>query len=115
MLGYYSSLKICKAGLVFVVDIAVSCFLTGGPMIDLVVGMTNHRSVQELLDVSQEFFRKEEDVLARGKGGEDGKNYGLPNQMLRHIEAAYKSCKIKLTHVGQTRKFRSFGRHDIRS
>ena len=44
--GYYAGLKTCLAGLVFVSDMAVSCFLNGGEMINVMWHTGGYRLVR---------------------------------------------------------------------
>jgi hypothetical protein len=87
--GYYAGLKTCMAGLVLVSDMSVSCFLNGGPLIDVMSTCAGYRSVAEMND----------DALRRG----------IPPEKLSKLATALKGAKVKLTHLGHFRKIKSFG------
>lgn len=133
MLGYYASLKICRAGLVFVADIAVNCFLAGGSLLDLLCGVGNYRSLDELCSESARYFQQAEEAVNNRRGDHYGDNnnsssnsnnrrralgsdeafgdlnYGLPEPVIRRMEEAFKTAKIKVTYSNQWKKIKSFG------
>lgn len=86
-LGYHASLRATCSGLALVTEVSVSCFLKGGPLLEVMAHVGRFRSVEDLLNSGQL---------------ED------PRCMQR-ILAELKGVKIKLKHVGQTKKLKSFG------
>jgi len=129
MLGYYASLKICRAGLVFVADIAVNCFLAGGSLLELMCGVGNYNSLDMLCNESTRYFQQAEEAVnsrrsdhygdnssssskRRSMGADEAfgdLNYGLPVQVIRRMEEAFKTAKIKVTYCNQWKKLKSFG------
>ena len=87
--GYYAGLKTCMAGLVLVSDMSVSCFLNGGPLIDIMSICAGYRSVAEMYT--------------------DAAGRGIPPPRFAKLETALKGAKVKLTHLGHYRKIKSFG------
>ncbi len=96
MLGYYASLKAVMSGLVLVSDISVTCFLTGGNLVDIMCGIGGYRNQQDMLD----------DSLSQQR---QGNSAGLGKQRLTKIEDCLKGCKIRLTHLGHSKKLKMFG------
>lgn len=98
MLGYYASLKICKAGLVLVADISYTAFLAGGDMISFFLAFGGFRSEKDFID----------DVKRRLADTNNNKP-GVDNLLLKKVEDELKSCKIRLSHLNRSKKFKSFG------
>lgn len=96
MLGYYSSLKAVKAGLVLVSDISVTSFMTGGSLIEVMAALGGYRSVQDM--------ERESKDLARQTGS------GLDPVKLARIRDVLKGCKIQVLHLGRMKKFKDFGK-----
>lgn len=90
MRGYYAGLKSCLAGLVLVCDMSVSCFLTGGEMVNLMWQTGGYNS--------KEVFVRE----ASAKGG-------LHKNVLDKIVEAVKNSKVSVRHLGHWRKCKSLG------
>lgn len=88
MMGYYASLKICRAGLVLVKDISFTCFLAGGSLVDMLVACLNCKSVDEMISI------------VNTKRGLEG---------LKKLEGTLKGCKVKVVHLNHWRKFKTFG------
>ena len=87
--GYYAGLKTCMAGLVLVSDMSVTCFLAGGPVIDVMWHCMGYRSLEEMLDES------------KGKG--------INKMRLDKLAEMLKGAKVRVTHLGHFRKFKSMG------
>lgn len=90
MRGYYAGLKICLAGLCLVSDMSVSCFLAGGPMIEIMAQSGGFRDVKDMIQA------------ASGK-------QGLNPRQVDKMTAAIKNSKIKLDHIGHLRKAKRLG------
>lgn len=90
MRGYYAGLKCCLAGLVLVCDMSVSCFLTGGEMVNLMWQTSGFNS-------KETFVR------------EASSKQGLNKIVLDKITEAVKSAKVSLRHLGHWRKCKSLG------
>ena len=60
MMGFHASLKICRAGLMLVTDIALSCFLEGGDFVELMAAACGFRNFEEPLRESQRYFAENE-------------------------------------------------------
>lgn len=91
MLGYYASLKICKAGLVLVADISYTAFLAGGDLISFFARMAGCRGG------GKDWLR---DVERSGKV-----NDSLMTAVLNEL----KGCRFTVTHINRTKKIRAFG------
>lgn len=87
--GYFIGLKTCMAGLVLVSDMSVSCFLNGGPLIEIMWTCGGYRSKAEMLS--------------------DANGRGIPRMRLDKIEEALKGAKVRITHLGHFRKIKSMG------
>ena len=87
--GYYAGLKVCMAGLVLVSDMTVSCFLTGGSAIDVVINAGGFRDVRDLEDE------------CRGRG--------LRRQVIEAINKALKKKKMRSLHLSRFVKFCELG------
>ena len=122
MMGFHASLKICRAGLMLVTDIAVACFLKGGDFVELMAAACGFRNVEELLRESQRYFEENErraqsgragSVAPGGKRGRDeaasDRNLGLPDQLIEKMEEAFQSAKLRETYTGKWKKFKGFG------
>ena len=96
MLGYYASLKVCKSGLLLVADISVTCFLSGGPLINVMAALGGYRNVQEM--VTESLALQGTEVL------------GLNAGRLARIRGVLKGCRVKLVHLGRSKKFKEFGK-----
>jgi hypothetical protein len=83
--GYYAGFKSCAAGLVYVSDMSVTCFLKSGELLGLMAAALRLRSVGDLVTVK---FTK--DVLAT-------------------LNDFVKNAKCKLKHLGHTKKIVGFG------
>lgn len=90
MRGYYAGFKATISGLHVVSDMSVSAFLRGGDLVDLMAGIGGYRDVAEM-------YR-------------DCGSRGLDPRFLKAITDQLKNSKIKLKHLGHTKKFRSFGK-----
>jgi eukaryotic translation initiation factor 2C len=87
--GYYASLKVCMAGLVLVCDMTTSCFLSGGPIINIMVYITRRRDVNDFLQMCS--------------------SGSLPREVENAINSVLKGTKIVARHLGQGKKFKSLG------
>lgn len=87
--GYYAGLKTCMAGLVLVSDMSVSCFLAGGPMLDVMWHCMGFRSLAEMV--------------------EESKGKGFNRARMDKISEMLKGAKVRVTHLGHFRKFKSMG------
>lgn len=87
--GYFVGLKTCMAGLVLVSDMSVSCFLNGGPLVEIMWTCAGYRSKAEMFA--------------------DANGRGIPRMRLDKIEEALKGAKIRITHLGHFRKIKSVG------
>lgn len=104
-----------------VADIAVSCFLKGGNLLDMMAAACEYRNIDEMVrDTSREFSRYEDSIKrqrdseAGNKRGRDelesmSSNKGVPDQLIDRMEEAFKSAKIRSTYSGQWKKFKQFG------
>lgn len=90
MRGYYAGLKVCLAGLCLVSDMSVSCFLAGGDMIEVMSQAGGYRNVEEFL------------AECSGRGG-------LQPRRLAQMQTSLKNSKVKLIHLGHSKKMKSFG------
>ena len=90
MRGYYAGLKVCKAGLVLVSDLSVSCVLQGGPMLELMASSGGFRDIRDMLDACR-----------RGQG--------LHGRIVDQINGIVKGCKCRLLHLGHTKKVKGLG------
>ena len=86
--GMYASLKCCLAGAVLVADMSVNVFVTGGPMIEVLMKAGGFRTVPDF---------------------EQACNRGLSPHVIREIESAIKHLKIKLIHIGHSKKAHKLG------
>lgn len=89
MRGFFVGLKTCLAGLTLVSDMSVSVFLNGGPIINVVAEMCGYRSFQDFTS--------------------DVSNRGVRPEHISTINGTLKNTKIKLIHLGHSRKFKSLG------
>ena len=53
MRGYYAGLKSCLAGLTLVSDMTVTCFLVGGPIINVMYAAAGYKSANDFLQDTQ--------------------------------------------------------------
>jgi hypothetical protein len=90
MRGYYAALKSCLAGLTLVSDMSVTCFLQGGQMINIMIYAAEFRN--------KEAFLRECQSPA-----------GLSERAKNRINDVIKNAKIKLIHIGHSRKARELG------
>jgi hypothetical protein len=90
MRGYYAGLKTCMAGLVFVSDMSVSCFLAGGEMINMMWQAGGYNSFQDML----------RDATSR---------QGIQKRRVEMISEAIKNAKVRITHLGHWRKAKGIG------
>ena len=86
--GYNVGLKVCRAGLVTVVDMAIGCFVEGGPLLDVIAKLIGYRSIDDMVKATKGQF---------------------PEGTRRKIEDVIKNCKCKLTHLGHTKKIKGLG------
>lgn len=87
--GYYASWKVCMAGLVLVLDMTTSCFLSGGPIINIMMYITRRRDINDFVSMC---------------------NAGpLPRDVEKLINDVLKNAKIVVRHLGQGKKFKSLG------
>jgi hypothetical protein len=89
MRGYTMSLKSSLAGLTLISDMTVSCFLTGGSLLAFLCASGNFRSEEELANAC---------MRNGGKLPGEGK---ILNDL--------KGVKLKIKHLGYSRKFKRFG------
>ncbi len=92
-LGYNASLKCCISGLLLVSDVSVTCFLRGGNLVDLMAAVGG--------------FRDPNDMYAATSPNE---SRGLPSGVVQTLEDVFKSCRIKMVHLGHSKKFKAFGK-----
>jgi hypothetical protein len=89
MRGFFVGLKTCLAGLVLVSDMSVSVFLNGGPILNVIADMCGYQNHMDFVD----------DVCPRG----------VRPEHISMINNTLKNTKIKLLHLGHTKKFKSLG------
>ena len=87
--GYNCGLKVSVAGLVAVIDMVVTSFIEGGPLIDVMARAGGFRNADDMERVCR--------------------NGGMPQQNLYKILDVVKGCKCKATHLGHTKKIKAFG------
>ena len=87
--GYYAGLKACLAGLVLVSDMAVACFLSGGPGVNVVWQAAGARDFQD--------FERE---LRRNP---------MSRRQVADVERVLKGAKIRTTHLKDFKKFKGLG------
>lgn len=88
--GYYASLKACMAGLVLVCDMSVSCFLSGGPMVEVMCHAGGFNNVRDMTDSARE-------------------RRGLHNQVIAQINGVIKGTRVIAMHLKQRKKAKSLG------
>jgi len=86
--GYFAGLKACLAGLVLVCDMSVTAFLTGGPLIDVMATVANYNQTRQFLEDSRR---------------------PINPRVLAMITEGLKNCKLKVVHIGHSKKFKSLG------
>lgn len=86
--GYYAAMKCCLAGLTVVVDMSVNSFLASGPILTVMQGAANY---QHAASFQQDAAR------------------GFPPKLLAVIEKAIKNAKVRLVHLGHTKKVVGLG------
>lgn len=89
--GYASNLKVCMSGLMLVADVSVTCFLRGGRLTELMSAIGGFRSVDDMHSYTT------------------NDSSGLPRQILEKVLDTLKGCKIRMLHVGHTKKLKEFG------
>ena len=89
MLGYHASLKTCLSGLLLVKDIAVTCFMRGGNLVDFCCNVLRTKKEQLAAEVAR------------------GRKFDAEFQDLNSL---LKNSKIRTTHMNQSKKFQSFGK-----
>jgi hypothetical protein len=87
--GYYAGLKACLAGLVLVSDMTVSCFLTGGPAMNVVATAGGFRDARD--------FER------------DMRNHSLDRRQKEEIEKTLKGAKMRTIHLMRPVKFKGLG------
>ena len=87
--GYSLSLKPSLAGLTLAVDMAVCIFQRGGSLLDIVAAVCHCRSVEEFVGTYSD--------------------RGLHPRLLKDVNDRLKNCKVRLIHLGHSRKFRELG------
>jgi hypothetical protein len=88
MRGFFVGLKTCLAGLVLVSDMSVSVFLNGGPLINVISDICGYQRYQDFVADADR---------------------GLRPDHISTINNTLKNTKIKLLHLGHTKKFKSLG------
>lgn len=81
--GYYAALKCCLAGLVLVVDMSVQAFIHHGPIMDV------------MREAAQCRERRDFEEMCR---------QGFHPRVLDMMLKAVKGCKVRLIHLGHTKK-----------
>ena len=87
--GTYSSIRSCLAGLVLCADMSVSCFLTGGNLINVMWSCALYNNADAML--------------------KDAKERGLSKRSIELINDAIKNLLCRLIHLGHTRKIKCLG------
>lgn len=87
--GYSVSLKNCLAGVCLVMDMSVCVFLSGGPIINVVFELLGYASYDALVN--------------------DLQRRRLTPQETQRINDVLKNTKVRLTHLGHTKKFKELG------
>ena len=77
--GYTLGLKSCLAGLTLVSDMTVSVFLSGGPLINIVMDVCGFNNSQRFLD--------------------ETRRYGINERQKSQVEKVMKNCKIRVDHL----------------
>ena len=88
-LGYMASLKCCMSGLLLVSDVSVSCFLKGGNLVNLMAAIGG--------------FRDGEDMH---RACNPSNSMGLPSGVIQTIEDTLKSCRLRMVHLGHSKKLK---------
>jgi eukaryotic translation initiation factor 2C len=86
--GFHVSIKQSICGFNLELDMSISCFLVGGPIINVIAAALRLRSPTELLD-----------RWSRGPGERD----------VEAVNAVIKNCKVRLSHLGHTKKCKALG------
>jgi hypothetical protein len=86
--GYYGGLKCSTAGLVFVADMSVTCFLNSGELLMLMAEALGYRSIGDFMTLAKK---------------------GLNPQQIGAIDKVIKGSKCRLKHLGHTKKIRGLG------
>jgi eukaryotic translation initiation factor 2C len=86
--GFHVSIKQSICGFNLELDMSISCFLVGGPIINVIAAALRLRSPTELLD-----------RWSRAPGERD----------VEAVNAVIKNCKVRLTHLGHTKKCKALG------
>lgn len=89
MQGYYAGLKCTVAGLYLVSDMSVSCFLTGGHMVNVMWQVGGYRNLEDMM--------------------RDANTRGLPKRFIDSVNEVIKNAKVSLIHIGHYRKVRALG------
>ncbi|CAE7501159.1 AGO12, partial [Symbiodinium microadriaticum] len=87
--GYYAGLKACLAGLVFVSDMAVTCFLLGGPAINVV---WQAAGCHDFHDFEREL-----------------RHNPLRREQIEAVNRVLNKVKIRTTHLKCFKKFKGLG------
>jgi eukaryotic translation initiation factor 2C len=86
--GFHVVVKQSLCGLNLELDMSVSCFLVGGPMLNAIATILRCRYITELLSNWQ---------------------YGPHKHDVDAVNAVIKNCKVRLTHLHHTKKCRGLG------
>ena len=87
--GYYASLKCCSAGLVYVADMSVTCFLASGDCLMLMANSAGYNTINDFIA----------DARARR----------VTKRQWDNVEATLKGSKCRLKHLGHTKKIKGLG------
>ena len=122
MMGYKASLKASNAGLAVCIDISVSVFLKGGPLLHMVAAALRFADVQDMVRTSTKAFSEQERRLPSSSSHSSSSasaattmNYGLPSDAVAKLLESFKGAKVLLTHLGHFKKIHGFGErlHDF--
>jgi eukaryotic translation initiation factor 2C len=88
--GIYASIKCCLAGAVLVADMTANIFMSGGPIVDVMMKAGGFRNQQDF---------------------ENACNHpqGLAPYVKKDINSTLKGLKIKLIHIGHSKKAQKLG------
>ena len=88
--GYHAGLKACAAGLVFVADMSVTCFLAGGDLVAIMGNALGFPTPDAFLN-------------------EIERNKGLDRRAFDTLNDVIKNSKCRLKHLGHTKKIKWLG------
>ena len=88
--GWFASIRSYKSGLVLCSDLAVNCFLATGDMPELMFKAAQLRDFNDLINYCRQ-------------------KTGLPQNMIDLINKAISNLKVRLIHIGHSKKVKKLG------